>query len=166
MNRLLVIGIGNPDCGDDAIGPMVAGLLAGRVPAGVTVLSRAGDMLGLIEDWDGWDGVVLIDAAALVTKPGTIHRVDLLRDPLPAGLALASTHAFGVANSVALARVLGRLPGELVVYAVEGAVFDPGAPVSAAVAAEADNVAGLVVKELQRLAPAVGATLRPARIGR
>jgi hydrogenase maturation protease len=148
VSSWLVIGIGNPDCGDDAVGPMVARLLDGRVPPGVTVLARAADMLGLIEDWDGRDGVVLIDAAALVTEAGTTHRIDLLQDPLPRDLALASTHAFGVADSVALARALNRLPGQLIVYAVEGGVFEPGAEPSPAVVASAGVVARRVAAEL------------------
>jgi hydrogenase maturation protease len=148
VSSWLVIGIGNPDCGDDAVGPMVARLLDGRVPPGVTVLARAVDMLGLIEDWDGRDGVVLIDAAALVTEAGTTHRIDLLQDPLPRDLALASTHAFGVADSVALARALNRLPGQLIVYVVEGGVFEPGAEPSPAVVASAGVVARRVAAEL------------------
>jgi hydrogenase maturation protease len=156
--RSLVIGIGNPDCGDDAVGPMVARLLVGRVAPEVTVLERAGDMVALIEDWSGRDEVVLIDAAALLTAPGTIHRIDLLRDALPTGLSLASTHAFGVAEAVGLARALGQLPATLIAYAVEGSTFDPGASPSPAVVAAAKLVALRVASELEndRLPPKIG----------
>jgi hydrogenase maturation protease len=151
VTGLLVIGIGNPDCGDDAIGPLVARRLTGRVPPGVAILERTGDMLGLIEDWTGGDGVVLIDAAAAVTSPGTIHRIDLLRESLPAGLSLASTHAFGVADAVGLARALGQLPARLVVYAVEGGRFDPGAPPSPEVVKAGERVAARVTVEVLRM---------------
>ena len=147
MSGLLVIGIGNPDCGDDAIGPIVARLLAGRLPAGVDVLERTGDMLGLLDDWAGRDGVVLIDAAAMMAAAGTIHRIDLLHEPLPAGVRLASTHAFGVADAVELARALGRLPGVLIAYAVEGETFVPGAAPGAPVMAAAEAVANHVIAE-------------------
>ncbi len=152
MSGLLVIGIGNPDRGDDAVGPSVAGLLAGRVPASATIQVRTGDMVGLIEDWSDRDAVILVDAAPAFTAPGTIHRLDLLRDPLPAGLSLGSTHAFGVADAVELARVLGQLPGSLIAYAIEGAAFAPGAPLSPAVAAAAEVVAARVAADLHRLA--------------
>jgi hydrogenase maturation protease len=162
VSGLLVIGIGNPDCGDDAIGPMVARLLAGQVGPEAAVVERSGDMLGLIEDWAGRDGVVLIDAAAPVTAPGSIHRIDLLRESLPAGLALASTHAFGVADAVEVARALGQLPASLIVYAVEGGRFDPGAPPSAVVITAAETVAARVAAELLRLAAELtGVCLRP-----
>jgi hydrogenase maturation protease len=151
VNGLLVIGIGNPDCGDDAIGPIVTRSLAGRLPAGVDVEQRTGDMLGLLDDWVGRDGVVLIDAAAMVTAPGTIHRIDLICEALPAGVRLASTHAFGVAEAVELARALDRLPAALIVYAIEGATFFPGVAPSPSVMAAAGTVVSRIVEELTRL---------------
>ena len=153
---MLVVGIGNPDCGDDAIGPLVTRSLVGRVPREVTIVERAGDMIGLLEDWTGRDAVVLIDAAASITTPGSIHRIDLLREPLPSGLALASTHAFGVADAVALGHALGQLPNRLIVYAVEGCRFEPGATQSPEVVAALDEVAARVVSEV------IGFTGRPA----
>jgi hydrogenase maturation protease len=160
VTGLLIIGIGNPDCGDDAIGPLIARLLLGRVPPGVAILERAGDMLGLIEDWTGRQGVVLIDAAAAITTPGCFHRIDLLREPVPIGLSLASTHAFGVADAVELARALGQLPGKLIVYAVEGCRFEPGAPQSPEVVAAAERVAAQVVSEVVRLTSGPGPNIR------
>jgi hydrogenase maturation protease len=148
VTGLLVVGIGNPDCGDDAIGPLVARCLVGRVPLEVTIIERPGDMIGLLEDWTGRDAVVLIDAAAPITTPGSIHRIDLLRESLPAGLSLASTHAFGVADAVALGHALGQLPERLIVYAVEGCRFEPGASQSPEVVAAVDGVAARVVLEI------------------
>ena len=63
MTKGLILGIGNPDRGDDGIGPLVARRLIGRVPAGIAVMERTGDALALIEDWAGRDMVVLVDAA-------------------------------------------------------------------------------------------------------
>jgi hydrogenase maturation protease len=151
VTGLLVIGIGNPDCGDDAIGPMVARRVRGRVSPELAILERAGDMLGLIDDWTDHHGVVLIDAASLVTTAGAIHRIDLLREPLPVGLSLASTHAFGLADAVELARTLDQLPERLIVYAVEGCRFEPGAPQSPEVVAAAERVVTQVVLEVSKL---------------
>lgn len=151
MARLLVIGIGNPDRGDDGFGPLVVRQLVGRVPPSVSILERAGDALALIEDWAGRDAVILVDAAAPGAEPGRIHRIDLLEDALPTELSLSSTHAFGVADAIGLARALGLLPGRLVAYAVEGASFDPGAPVSPQVAAAAADVVRRVAAELRHL---------------
>jgi len=150
-SRILVVGVGNRDCGDDGIGPLVADRLAGRVPAGVQVRALGGDMLALIEMWSGRDTVIVIDAARAMMQAGRIHRLEPILEPLPRELALGSTHALGVADAVELARALDRLPRRLVVYAVEGAVFEVGARPSAEAAAAVEAAAGLIAAEVDAL---------------
>lgn len=149
--RLLVVGIGNPDRGDDGIGPMVVRQLVGRVSSDVAIIERSGDALALIDDWAGRDAVILVDAAVSGAAPGSVRRIDLLRDALPPELSLSSTHAFGVAEATGLAGALGLLPAHVIAYAVEGANFDPGAPISPPVAAAAGEVATRIAAELKRL---------------
>ena len=149
--NVLVVGIGNPDRGDDGIGPLVVRQLAGRVAPSITLIERTGDALALIEDWAGRDAVVLVDAAAAGTAPGRVHRIDLLEEDLPTDLARASTHAFGVADTVGLARTLDLLPASVIVYAVEGANFEPGAALSPEVAAAAEEVVSRIAAELREL---------------
>lgn len=148
----LIIGIGNPDCGDDAVGPLVVGRLAPRLPPDVVTRIRSGDSLALLDDWADSAAVILIDAAAPMSEPGRVHRIDPAIEPLPAAPLPASTHAFSVADAIALAGTLGRLPPSLVVYAVEGRCFDPGATMCAAVATAADEVVAHVLRELESIA--------------
>ncbi len=148
MTKALVVGIGNPDRGDDGIGPLVARRLVGRASPDVTIIERAGDVLALIEDWAGYETVILIDAAAPGAAPGSIHRIDLLTTQLPADMSFSSTHAFGVGNAVGLARTLGLLPRTLVVYAIEGATFEPGVDLSPNIAAAVERVVAHVIAEL------------------
>ncbi len=157
--RILVVGVGNPDRGDDGVGPMVARRLRECALPEAVIMERSGDALALMEDWAGHEAVVLVDAAAAPggvpgrgTVPGRVHRVDLLEDALPPGLSLSSTHALGVAEAVGLARALGRLPGSLIAYAVEGETFAPGAGLSPAVAAAVDEVIARVADEISLLA--------------
>ena len=145
---VLVIGIGNPDRGDDAAGLDVARLLAELALPGVRVLEAPGDALALLDRWAGADRVVLVDAAGPMGRPGRIHRLDAIAAPLPRDLALGSTHAFGLAQTVELARTLGQLPPRLVVYAIEGTRFDTGAALSAPVAEAVAVVAGRIAAEL------------------
>ena len=144
----LVAAIGNPDRGDDGVGPAVAARLHAGVPAGVRVLERSGDVLALITEWDGFSDVFIVDAAAPIGQPGRIHRLDLASQPLPDGFARSSTHAFGVAEAVELARSLNRLPRHIVAYLVEGERFEVGAPLSPAVAEAVDMVAERIRDEL------------------
>ena len=138
----LIIGFGNPDCGDDGAGPMVARLLTGRVAA--RVLERHGDALALLDEWDGAESLLLIDAAAPMGTPGRVHRFDLALAELPRALAGCSTHAFGLAETIALSRRLGTLPARSVVYAIEGTHFAAGTAVSPCVAEAAVRLAGLL----------------------
>jgi hydrogenase maturation protease len=152
--RVLVAGIGNSDRGDDGLGPAVISRLRGEVPEGVRILECSGDVLALIQEWAGFSTVIVVDAAAPLGQAGRIHRLDLTGEPLPVAFACSSTHAFGVAEAVELARSLGRLPSHLIAYLVEGSRFDIGAPFSPAVAKAADRVAERILVELSRISGA------------
>jgi hydrogenase maturation protease len=149
--KILVVGLGNPDRGDDAVGAIVAQKLAGRLPADVALLVRGSDMLSLIEDWAGFDALVCVDAAVPMGAPGRIHRVDLTTDELPRNMSFTSCHAFGLVDAIRLARTLQRAPQAIIVYAVEGCCFDGGAPVTAAVAVAAREVTRRVIAEVGHL---------------
>ena len=139
---LVVIGVGNSFRCDDAAGLEVARRL--DPAAGAQVHAREGDLAGLVDLWDGDSSVIVIDSASSGAPPGTIHRFDAIAHPLPTGL-LSSTHAFGVAEAIELARALGRLPASLSVYAIEGSRFEVGQDLSPVVEAAIDRL----VDELQ-----------------
>lgn len=149
--KILVLGLGNPDRGDDGVGAMVVRALGGRLPADIVLLSRNGDMLSLIEEWAGFDALVCVDAAAPKGTPGRIHRIDLTVEDLPPDASFTSSHALGLAEAIALARTLQAAPWDIIVYAVEGSCFAGGAPVTPVVAAAAGVVAGRIITEVGRL---------------
>ena len=68
--------------------------------------------------------------------------------PLPRGLFRCSSHLFGPAEAVETARVLGRLPTELVLYGIEGAEFGYGEALSPEVERTAIELVELLVNEL------------------
>ncbi len=158
-HKVLVVGIGNPVRGDDAIGAAVAKALAGRLPDNVAIRTRAGDMLALIDDWDGFDALICIDAAVPMGTPGRIHRIDPKDEPLPRDPVYASSHAFGVAEAIGLGQALNSAPRNIVVFAIEGASFERGAPMTPEVAAAIDEVADRVVAEVAQLMPREEAAL-------
>ncbi len=149
--KVLVAAIGNPDRGDDGVGAIVAEKLKGRLPDGVALAVRSGDMLSLIEDWTGFDALVCVDAAASEGVPGRIHRIDLAKEELPGELSFPSSHAFGLPEAIGLARILDLAPQDIVVYAIEARCFDAGAPVTPEVLAAAGEVADRVAAEARRL---------------
>jgi hydrogenase maturation protease len=150
-SRVLVVAIGNPDRADDGVGALVATRLAGRLPSDVVLISRSGDILSLIEDWACFDAVICIDAAAPMGMAGRIHRIDVVSGELPHDVSFASSHAFGLAEAIALAGVLRWLPGTIIVFAVEGVCFAGGSAMTPEVTAAAAEVADRVIAEVGRL---------------
>ena len=145
----VVIGIGNPDRGDDAVGRLVAARLRDRVPDTVTVVEQDGEATRLVDHLGRTGSAILVDASISGAVTGTIRRFDVARDPLPPGKSGASTHGLGLAEAVELARILGTLPARCVVYAVEARSFEPGRPLSPEVAAAADEVVARVLAEVR-----------------
>jgi len=149
--RCIVIGIGNPDRGDDGAGRAVAQVLRGALPEGVALAEADGEATALLAHLERVEAAFLVDACVSGTPAGTVRRIDAGTQPLPEGAFGLSTHGIGVAQAVELARVFGRLPRRCVVYAIEGVSFKPGAPLTPAVAAAVDAVARRVRDEISAL---------------
>jgi hydrogenase maturation protease len=140
--------VGNAFRGDDAAGLEVARRLRGTLPGGVEVLEREGEPTALIDSMEAAEALWLVDAVASGAPAGTVHRLDAGEQELPAGLFRASTHAFGLAEAVELARALGRLPARTVVFGIEGTRFDAGEDLSPEVAAAVPKVAAALREEV------------------
>jgi hydrogenase maturation protease len=145
----VVIGIGNRERGDDAAGPEVASRLGSLEPAGVQVLER-GHALAMLEAWAGAAVAIVVDAACSGAPAGTVTCFEAHQRPLPTRWLEDSTHAFGVGQTIELARALGDLPPRVVVYAIEGRWFEPGKGLSPEVEAAVDEVVGCLLDELRR----------------
>lgn len=83
--------------------------------------------------WRGRTAAVVLDAVSSDAPPGTLHRIEAASGPLPAGLACGSSHAFGLAQAIEMARALGELPERLLVLGIEGAEFTAGQGLTPAV---------------------------------
>ena len=139
---MILIGVGNGWRGDDGAGLAVARRVRELAPAGVEVREVESDATALVDVWSGADHVVVVDAAQSGAAPGTVRRFDARSQPLPVRTLRSSTHAFGVSDAVELARSLGRLPGRLEVYAIEGASFVAGDRLSPSVERAVAELAG------------------------
>jgi hydrogenase maturation protease len=144
---LLILGVGNLYRSDDGVGLVIARQVQAALP-GVPVREASGEGAALIAAWQGAGRVILCDAVRSGAAPGTIHRLEAHRQPIPAGFFHYSTHAFSVAEAVELARALGQLPPHLVLYGVEGATFAAGVGLSPVVAQAAQAVVRQVLAEV------------------
>jgi hydrogenase maturation protease len=135
----LIIGLGNPWRGDDGVGPHVARALSGLSRPDGGVQCAAQDALSLIQSWQGARHVYVVDAVQTGQREGTLLRLDALRDPLPTASAYSS-HGLGLAEAVALARQLHRLPERLTLMGIEARCFAPGQALCAAVRQAGEQV--------------------------
>ncbi len=145
---VLIIGVGNADRGDDAAGPLVARRLR---CLGLDAREHNGEGLSLIESWTGAEDVILIDAVLTGAPPGTITIWDARQAPVVRDAFRGSTHAFGVAEGVELARALGHLPPTLTIYGIEAQHFLPGHPPSPAILRAVEEVARRIAKKSNSL---------------
>jgi hydrogenase maturation protease len=146
--RCIVIGVGNPDRGDDAAGRAVARELRNLQSADIEIVEHSGEAATLVMEMNGAEQVFLVDACTSGAPPGTIHRFDVSATAMPALASAFSTHGFGPAAAVELARALGQLPRRFIIYAIEGASFEQGAPLSPPVAAAAAKVVRRLLDEI------------------
>lgn len=148
---VLIVGLGNADRADDGIGPLIVEKLRALLPAGVATASLGADPIALLAQWKGFDAAICIDAASPIGEPGRIHRFDLSTASLPSDLQPVSNHALDLAAAIRLAQVLREAPRDIIVYAVEGASFVAGAPMTAQVAMQAPRAAAQIAAEVERL---------------
>lgn len=142
---MLVIGVGNRDRGDDAVGPIVCDLLD-EMGAEVRTAVLEGDVLDLPLRWHADDRVVIVDARPPAGRPGHVTVTHALDERLIAP-STTSTHRVDVGAAIEMARALHRLPAELTVVGIEAASTDFGAPLSEDVARTAHRIAGRLAAE-------------------
>ncbi|GAA2250366.1 hypothetical protein GCM10010430_36450 [Kitasatospora cystarginea] len=147
-DRIVLIGVGDEYRHDDgAAVAVLAELAADRLPADRIALSD-GEPSRLIELWEGAGLAVVVDAVhSHPAEPGRLHQVRVSPDDPGGAMAeshAADSHGLGLGEAVGLAAVLGRLPRELLIVAVEGADFTEGEGLSQDVAAAVPRAADLV----------------------
>ena len=148
MKRRVVVAIGNSYRRDDGAGLAVADRLRGRVPRTVEIVECEQEPSRLIDAWNDAGTAVVVDAVDSGSVPGSVHRFDAGSRPIPERLFRSSTHSFGLGETIELARALGRLPERVIVYGIEGAVFEAGEGLSAEVAAAVEQTATAVLADM------------------
>ena len=156
--KTLLIGVGNLYRRDDGVGCLLAQQLhdADDVAADVSILP--GEGASLIAAWEGYTSVYLFDAVSSGARPGTVVRLDAVKEEVPSGFFNYSTHAFSVAEAIELARALDLLPDTFVIYGIEGERFDSGSSLTEPVRVAMDEVAMTFRAELGGELPPRGGT--------
>jgi hydrogenase maturation protease len=146
--RRVVVGVGNRFRRDDSAGLEVAELLRERVARDVQVRTLEGEPTTLLDVLADAELTILVDAVATAGRPGEICRFDATHEPVPNNVFGASTHAFGLGETIELARTLGRLNGRVLVYGITGEDFGAGEALSATVATAVQTAAAAILQDL------------------
>jgi hydrogenase maturation protease len=144
-----IIGCGNLHRMDDAAGVHVAERLR---KLGIPAEIQSGSAFELIESWYKDEDVILVDAVITGSPIGTVHlwKGKPLKVP---NNPQVSSHGFGVAEAINLARILQLLPKTLSVYGIEGKEFGIGETVSPEVLASVEQVAHQIAQNLSATEP-------------
>jgi hydrogenase maturation protease len=126
-------------------------------------MEASGEGTALLEAWKDADCVFLVDAVQSGAAPGTLHRFAAHEAPIPSHYLHCSTHAFGVAEAVELARALNQLPPQLIVYGIEGKDFSAGVGLTAKIRKAAAAAAVQLLEEMRLLAEAEDSAEPPSK---
>lgn len=144
-----IICCGNPYRADDGAGLLVAERLH---QLGLEVSTCTGEATDLLQAMDGAHEVLIVDAVTSGAPVGTIHEchdgITEFQHNAP------TTHALGVAEGLALAGVLGRLPARLHIYSIEARTFEVGGGVSPELKRAADQLAQRIADLISVHSPA------------
>ena len=147
-----MVGLGDPERGDDGVGQRVLELM--KAGPETFRMSPSLDMLSLVDLGKAFPQLIIIDAARTGGEPGAVLTVQLV-GPLSQCIKQKGVNVLGpFVRGLDLSQVLmmadseGQLPEKLTLYGVVGQNFSRGAALSPAVEAAAHELALLLSLEL------------------
>jgi hydrogenase maturation protease len=148
MVTTLVLGLGNTIMSDDGIGPKVVEYLQQDtgLPAGVTLLDGGTLGLDLLPYLEGVGRLIIVDAVETGKPAGTVVR--LVGDDVPMALETKlSPHQMGMKDLLAVARLMGHLPDEIILIGVQPLLLEMDTELTPPVAAALPTLVAMVKAE-------------------
>jgi hydrogenase maturation protease len=151
-DEILVLGVGNTLLCDDGLGVHVANALRSRTGLAENIRVIDGGTLGLslLPDVEDAAGVIVVDAAEIGARPGTVRVFeDAAMDDQLRGKK-RTVHEVAVADLLAAATLTGRPPRERAMVAVQPKSTDwslePTSDVQSAISKAADTVVAIAAR--------------------
>ena len=119
-SKVKVISVGNDLYGDDGVGTAVIEML-GQIPEmkGIELVNGATDALGLIDHFDDTEHVILIDAAQMGEKPGTVKVFSKDEVKLKIKMDHLTVHGMSLAEAFDIAKAIDKLPEKITIIGIE-----------------------------------------------
>jgi hydrogenase maturation protease len=146
-NKILILGIGNYLMGDEGIGVQIANRLSedDSIPDVVDVLDGGTGGFHLLEYFEQYPNVILIDATLDGNTPGTIR---LIKPKFAKDFPQAmSTHDIGLKDMVSALQLMGKMPViDLFVVSIE-TIQQQGIELTPAI----ENVTPIIIDKVKAL---------------
>lgn len=149
--KIVVIGVGNLLLKDEGAGIHVLQALEKKnLPPGVQLFDGGVSGIGLLDFFQGASKALLIDAADMNRKPGTVLRFTPEDLRAQAQEIKFSVHDIGVAEVLELAKALGQSPEEVVIIGIQPKEIDWGTDLTPEVQASIPEVLQIIQEEITR----------------
>ncbi len=146
--RIKIIAVGNPLRGDDGVGPAVLERLREtRLPENVELIDSGSDPLDVVRHIMDAERAIVIDAAGMNREPGHIELLKPEDLRLVVNGGLCSTHGYGLAEGLELARAVG-FRTDVLIIGIQPENVSPRDGLSASVASRIPDVINLVLEEV------------------
>ena len=120
LQQLMVIGCGNPYAGDDSVGPELIRRLEARGDLECRFRFMPEGGLGILGLFEGVDIVLFVDAVLGEGPAGSLHLIPMpSRNVSPRALGMVTSHGWGLAETLDLARALGRRIPRMMLLGIE-----------------------------------------------
>ena len=151
-DSLLILGLGNLICSDDGVGVAAVDLLQRRYELGPGVRALDGGTHGmaLLGEFEGVDDVILVDAVASDSPPGTLRRVE--GDTVMAAMRQReSAHQVGIVDLLDALSFTDAMPRRLVLLGIVPKSDELGLGLSPEVERTLDELVETVAAEAERM---------------
>lgn len=152
MAETLVLGLGNILLSDEGVGVRIVERLLEKYefPDEVRVVDGGTLGLKLLPYVEDASRLLVIDAVQAHKPPGALLRLTGDEIPIFLDVSKVSAHQEGLQDLLAVARLKGYLPDEVVLWGVQIESQDVGLELSPSVAAQVDVLVERILKELDR----------------
>jgi hydrogenase maturation protease len=125
--KTLILSLGNPLRADDGVGKAVLDALATQdLPEHITLLDGGTSGLEMLLLWQGYDHVIIVDAAAMGKQVGEWAQftAEAIRQQSRDMYLRGTVHYAGLAEAIALAKPMGLMPPQLDIFGIEPESID------------------------------------------
>jgi hydrogenase maturation protease len=150
MNTVL-IALGNPLLSDEGVGVHILQEIEKRVPEPrpFDLLDSGNSSMRVLHSLKGCKKAVFVDCALMGAKPGEMKRFTPEEVSSIKNLQGFSLHEGDLLKTLELAKMLGDLPDEVVIFGIQPASLEQGENLSSALEVNFKTHVELILKELK-----------------